>query len=466
MPHADRIPRSATGSLEADTYRSLNIDIPFPLNTQSSLSMELTHDGKVLELVTRFESFTSDHDSDASQAHRDPDSVHTQSHSSNSSPCHDQSDGNLSEALDRNTVRASPARTGRVKGTLPSIQDKPGRNTRKSIPAEWKQVTRPQAPVFQTELRQEARENKRRNATHLTKHAGETMDDGIASASAPLSPTKLSRRQSKASLQSPTISSTRSSPRHSATVRINATTSPTRSSRVSMQNQGREPSATPSAASNQGTEYHSAHSPVSLVPSRVVSAKTSHESFFSAEERIMESCSVAPPQEQHHADRQFFIQPYASLNAVPHLVLRSADSVGQSAGAHGYLTRPEPHSRRKTESHINGPRVRQTATDLSLRIPTSVTQTGSLKPPFTVGSATSPTRRSSGPANKSSSRIPRVTPIHDESTKASSLRRSKSTKSLKETSTPVIYQRSHLLSSQDLWYVLCLLPKKHQIVDF
>ena len=453
LPNADRIPRSATGSLGASTYRNLNIDIPFPLNTQSSLSMELTHDGKVLELVTRFESFTSDHDSDASQAHHEQDSIRAQCSSSDSSLSCDQSVRYSSGALERHTVRASPGRTGRSKAAVLSNQDSPSRNTLKAIPSEWKKITRPQAPVFQTDLRQEARENKRRNPTYLTKDARGAVDNDIASASAPPSPTKLARHQSKTNFQSPASSSTRSSPRHSATVKINAATSPARSSRMSVQNQGREPSVAPSAVSNQGTEYHSAHSPVSLVPSRVVSERSSPESFFSADERIVELRSMGPSQERQFTGRRLFLESHSSSNSIPQLSLTSADGVEQSTAAQRVHSRLGPHSRSKTESHIAGPRIRPVATDLHLRIPASVTHSRSSKPPSGVGSAADPAHGLSVLANQSLSRIPRMTPTFDANTKSSSLRRSKSTKSFKESNKSAVSHYETVPRSQELRYV-------------
>jgi hypothetical protein len=58
LPHADLVPRSVQHDdpLSTTGYRNLNIDIP--LDTQSSVSMELTHDGKPMELVAQFEKYT------------------------------------------------------------------------------------------------------------------------------------------------------------------------------------------------------------------------------------------------------------------------------------------------------------------------------------------------------------------------------------------------------------------------
>lgn len=52
MPPPDtETPRSAIDHLETDTCHNMIIDIP--LGTQSSLLMELSHDGKFMELVAR-----------------------------------------------------------------------------------------------------------------------------------------------------------------------------------------------------------------------------------------------------------------------------------------------------------------------------------------------------------------------------------------------------------------------------
>lgn len=399
------LPRSALDALETDARSNMIIDIP--LSSQSNLLMELTHDGKVMELVARFELSTGDQDSDALKAHH-----HRTRFSANS---------------EHISTEAPPtARSVREKDVALATSKQPGLSPRKSIPFEWKKTTRPQAPVFQTERRQEAREKKRQNAIYLTKDAGEAVSKDITSPSAPSSPTKSSRSQSKASLKSPSSSSTRSSPLRAATVMINATASPTRRPRLNVQTQARAPSVAPSTTSAHGTEYYSAHSTVSLVPSGPSSERSSHDSFHSAEEHAW-----GLPTSSHSgqpADNQHTIQSHTPSNNPSHPSLTSADWIGQTAGTRGSTSQLMSHSRSKTESHATKLKLESATPNLTLRIPNANSDLATRKSLLDSSSASG---NSSSSPTKSLSRIPRVAPTYDTGTKVSSMKRSQSTKSLK-----------------------------------
>jgi hypothetical protein len=416
LPHADQVPRSAFA------YSNVNIDIP--LDTQSSLSMELTHDGKVMQLVTRFESFTWHEDSDVEQAHpRD----RPRPHGSSSATKYSQGQPSIRlDESDTDTVRAASGHFEAAEIVSPQ-SDKATHSPRKPIPSPWK-TTQPRAPVFRTDRRKEEREKRKslpgsaspsktggaRSSTYLTKDAIEAVDSDITTVAGPSSSNKLLHRQSKASLQSPSGSSARSSPRQAATIKIQV--SPARSLRSTVQGHGtasnvqeqeRAPSIAPSVVSNHGTEYHSAHSPVSLVPSRGRSRRSSLDTWHTAEDHDLEPT------------------PFS---------LTDTDDVEQSAAIafDQHSTRGKPastlvsHLRSKTESHVTRQKpIRPAVPNLTLRIPTA-------KPPFKAGSASSCHSASPVSPTKSSSRIPRIAPMHDASTQASRLKRSQSAKSLKD----------------------------------
>lgn len=231
---------------------------------------------------------------------------------------------------------------------------------------------------------------------------------------------KLSRRQSKASLQSPNSSPNRTSPRHAATITINATTSPTRSPRSNVQSQGRASSAAPSAISTHGTEYHSARSHVS-----------SHESFHSADEYGLDVLTSS--QNRQNTDQQQTIQSHAHYSHKSHHSMASADCVGQTAGIRGSMSKLTSHSRSKTESEVTKSKIRPKNSNIALRIPTPHSNLANRDALYPVGSTSGYVSSSPTSPIKSSSRIPRIAPTYDASTKASSLKRSQSTKSLKET---------------------------------
>ncbi|PVH98830.1 hypothetical protein DM02DRAFT_673117 [Periconia macrospinosa] len=160
--HAALIPRSAHQDMEHDamqssilldtsTYRNVNIAIP--LDNPSSLSMELTHDGKVTELVARFETYNETEHSDG---HR----------SRNSSletvyPDSEDRDDSLSPLIPDPVAEIESASE-----MLPS-PDVETRRQRKPLPSEWTQSTqttpptRRGAPKLQTELRSSEREKRK-----------------------------------------------------------------------------------------------------------------------------------------------------------------------------------------------------------------------------------------------------------------------------------------------------------------
>ncbi|KAL1596612.1 hypothetical protein SLS60_009260 [Paraconiothyrium brasiliense] len=362
LPHADQIPRSAHG------FSNVNIDIP--LDTQSSLSMEFIHDGKVVELVARFESCTRHENSDGEQANP-RDNPRRRGHAAAAEYTQDVQHSPRPCKSNTDTVRGLPNRIETEKKIV-SPHSELTHSPRKPIPSPWK-TTQPRAPVFQTDRRKEEREKRKSGqgslsptkplrGTYLTKDAIEPITSDITSRPAPSSPTKLPRRQSRASLQSP--------------------------------------------SSSPGTEYHSAHSPVS-----------SGDTWHTAEDHDLEP---------------------------PFLSLESADDVEQGAftglDQHGQIaiwgkstSQLTSHSRSKTESHVTGQKlIRPAIPNLTLLIPTN-RQSTNYKPPFKAGSASSPNSGSPVSPTKPSSRIPRTAHAFNASTKTSSLKRSQSKKSLKET---------------------------------
>lgn len=448
LSNTDRTSQPAREALPTDGYSNLNIDIP--LDTRSSLSMELTHHGMVVELVARFESFTGDADSDASQAHQSRDRARTYSNSRDHTLR--GGDGPFTSGIeesDDTVIKLPTSRTGQTKDPSP----------RKSLPSHWK-TTVPQGPVFQTELRQERRE--RRKATFLTKDAVDAVDNDITPASGSSSPTKLTRRHSRVGLKTPIGSPIRGSPQQSATIKL--TLSPTRSPRSNVQNQERTPSVTPSAISNQGTEYHSAHSPVSRTPSRCLSKTSSRESFYSANDQGPEPHLTTTPDEQQYTDQQHRRQSRHLLLPIPSLSLSNADDFEKTTGTGGPLSQPILHSRSKTESRATGSILRAAVPNLTLRIPNAATQLSNRKPPFATGSTTG--RNSTSPVSptKPCSRIPRIAPTFDASTKASSLKRSQSSKSLKDTKAFSTTRSAHTtVPVKKLGYVAKLWSKYYSV---
>lgn len=320
--------------------------------------------------------------------------------------------------------------------------DKSAHSSRKPIPSPWK-ITQPRAPVFQTDRRKVEREKRKSlqgsaspaksvrgtgNSTYLTKDAIEAVNNDITTVAGPSSPAKLHRRQSKASLQSPSSSSAKSSPHQGATFKIQV--SPVRSawpnvqaheSVSNLQDQSRASSVAPSIISNHGTEYHSAHSPVSLVLSRNRSRRSSLDTWHTAEDHELEP----PPFSLVGADD---IEQGAKVVMNQHVQHSTRDKT---------TSQPVSHLRSKIESHVAAQKpIRPAVPNLALRIPTA-------KPPFKAGSVPSSQSVSPGSPTKSSSRIPRIAPTHDSSTQASRLKRTQSAKDLKDSTGSGITRGSH-----------------------
>ncbi|KAL5391670.1 hypothetical protein DPSP01_000963 [Paraphaeosphaeria sporulosa] len=410
LPPANQIPRSAIA------YSNVNIDIP--LDSQSSMSMELTRNARL-----------------RGRSRVNGDAVATKH------PHEKQHILQLDES-DIDTVRAASGHFEAAMEAVSPQSNKSVTSPRKPIPSPWK-TTQPRAPVFQTDRRKEEREKRKSlqgsasppksvrgtgNSVYLTKNSIETVNSDITTIGGPSSPPKLHRRQSKADLQSPVSSSAKSSPHQKATIKIqvSSTRSPrstvqSHGSASNVQDQGRAPSVAPSAVSNHDTEYYSAHSPVSIVASRTRSRRSSLDTWHTAEDHELE-----PP-------------PFS---------LVGADEIGQGAKVSMNQHAPEStqdkptsqsvsHARSKTESHVavRNP-IRPAVPNLTLRIPAP-------KPSFKAGSA--PSSQSGAPAfpTKSSSRIPRMATTHDASTQVSRLKRAQSAKDLKKFTNSTITRGSH-----------------------
>ncbi|KAI0577175.1 hypothetical protein Alg130_08488 [Pyrenophora tritici-repentis] len=208
--------------LDMRGYSNVNIDIP--LNTQSSLYMEVTHDGKVTELVARFESYASY--SDAAEA----------SH-----------EGHISAPIpyDHPTTssHAETVREGRFEqsdhhfSTHTGIQLVSAHSPRKSIPSHW--LPKSAGPNLATAQRAKERTYKKsaessspgelmtirgthssfdlsrgygkEGSTYLTKEALAAVDSSITSSSSPLGTGTVPSSPSKKAWNSPTRSPVRSS---------------------------------------------------------------------------------------------------------------------------------------------------------------------------------------------------------------------------------------------------------------
>ncbi|KAL5456204.1 hypothetical protein PMIN06_004004 [Paraphaeosphaeria minitans] len=409
-PGANQIPRSAI------TYGNVNIDIP--LDSQSSMSMELTQNARL----------------------RGRPRVHGNSVATKN-PQEGKHVPQLDES-DTDTVRAASAQFEAAKEIVSPQSDKSAHSPRKPIPSPWK-TTQPRGPVFQTDRRKEEREKRKSlqgsasptkpvrgtgNSTYLTKDAIEAVNSDITTIAGPSSPTKLHRRQSKASLQSPASSSAKSSPHQAATIKIQVSSARNplsivqgHGSESNLQDQGRAPSVAPSAVSNHGTEYHSAHSSVSMVPSRTRSRRSSLDTWHTAEDHEMEP----PPFNLFGTDET----EQSEKSAI--------NQHGQYSTRDKASSQPVYHSRSKTESHFAAQKpIRPAVPNLTLRIPAA-------KPPFKGGSA--PSSQSVSPASptRSSSRIPRMASTHDASTQVTKLKRAQSAKDLKVPTGSMITQGSH-----------------------
>ncbi|KAI4952363.1 hypothetical protein J4E91_002832 [Alternaria rosae] len=214
--------------LDRPGYSNVNIDIP--LNPKSSLHMEVTHDGMVTELVSRFESYGAYPD----VCEVSPDDPDSSSGIDNVAAHQEQAE----HQYDAYTIGTS------------------GRSPRKSIPTQW--LTKSTAPNLATAQRAKARTSKtawdsdypdevktlrgtrssvdlgrisgKDGATYLTKEALATVENTIASPTSPLSPSRLHRSPPKRPWNSPTGSPLRSSARHQSSFSLRM--SPTKSTHL------------------------------------------------------------------------------------------------------------------------------------------------------------------------------------------------------------------------------------------
>lgn len=428
LPKADQIPRSV------HAYGNVNVDIP--LDTQSSLSVKLTDDGKSMELVTRYESFSGHEISDVEKAHYHGNPRH---HGNAATVRDSQEECHilfLSDSDDA-TERASSTRIGSINETGSTHPDRITHSPRKPIPSPWK-TTMPRAPVFATDRRSEEREKRKpvqgsdsptrssrgaHGSTFLTKDAIKAVDSDIT---VPWqgSPVKTQRLESKASLRSPSSSPKRNSPHQATTLKIQVL--PARS--ANLKNQGQEAvpdmqdremaaSIAPSVISNHGTEYHSAYSPVSMVPSRTLSRRSSRDTWHTAEDHFPEPSPL-------------------SLTGADDIEQRAAPALndrGYYSTQSRLSAQPISHSRSKTESRLPGQKsIKPAVPKLTLRIP-AAGPSSFQKPAFKSGSAsTSHSGSPVSPTKAPSSRIPRVAPTYDAGTTASRLKRSQSAKALRD----------------------------------
>ncbi|KAF1846263.1 uncharacterized protein K460DRAFT_406479 [Cucurbitaria berberidis CBS 394.84] len=285
---------SANANSELDTQGYRNIDMDIPLDTQSSLSMGFTHDGKVTELVARFESYAGC--SDASEVSP---IGHARIHGdSNRSPTQSDTD----------TVRQPPKEHVQFEtdnhtiGHTAQGQQSP----RKPIPSQW--FPKSNAPNLATAQRAKERSHKKgshsgspvevrtlrgtrssvdlgkrhnaEGATFLTKEALAAVDSNITSPTSPCSPNRLHRSPSKPSWQSPNASPLRSSLRQQSTVTNKV--SPTRPTYLNAETalNAHSRAASSVATSTGGNSFHTAED------SPVRSPVGSELSFWSAEEII------------------------------------------------------------------------------------------------------------------------------------------------------------------------------------
>jgi hypothetical protein len=231
---------NASSLLNTQGYSNVNIDIP--MNTQSSLHMELTHDGKVTELVARFESYYTGY-SDASEESYDGD---TRAPSiANHHPVEPEI----------GTVCGPPKEHVDLDPAAHTIGHA-GQSSRKQLPAHW--MPKSSAPKLATAQRAKERTHKkgsesgspvevktlrgtrssmelgkthgREGATFLTKEALAAVENSVTSPTSPLSPSRAHGSPSKRLWNSPTGSPLRSSTRQHSTFSIKM--SPTKSTHL------------------------------------------------------------------------------------------------------------------------------------------------------------------------------------------------------------------------------------------
>jgi hypothetical protein len=284
----------ASSTLGRQGYRKLNIDIP--LTSQSSLSMEVTHDGKVTELVARFESYGGC--SDVLEVSHD-------------NVCAANSSTVCSPPSDAGTVRVSPEEEFYlgVNHSTREAADQDQHSPRKPIPSHW--LPKTNGPSLATAERARERSRKKdsqsgspveiktlrgarssielskphvtEGSTFLTKEALATVESNITFTHSARSPTKLHRSPSKPTWHSPTTPPLRGSPREQATLRLKG--SPTRTNHMGAQSGPSDHVRAPSsiATSTGGNSFYTAEG------SPVRSRSTSESSFVSAAEMLDET---------------------------------------------------------------------------------------------------------------------------------------------------------------------------------
>jgi len=382
-----------------DTSNCNNLNIAIPLDVQASLSMELMHDGKVTELVARFEAFAVHDDSDASQVHN-----HERSRTCSSSTV---------RPYDVKADRTQNLPTEEVEVFSSPLSEREIHSPRKPIPSQWKS-TLPRAPKFETERRKEEREKRKATqgsspvsktlhrarscaemkkprpsgVTYLTKDTVDTVSGDITSISPSTSPKRLHRLSLKNTSQSSKDSTGQHSHTQQSIVKINL--SPTKASRPNSGGHG----SSDSWGSTGDTVFHSArHSPVSPTRSRIMSTACSPASFQTAYEPMDDEVTT--------------------------LDLACADGSDQASttteeiwtqNKSGTNSRIATHPKSLNNSSGRAPvRIKPAVPNLSLQIPCSKTSVSDRKPPFIVGSASSSSSVATSPTRQS--RIPRVSTV-------------------------------------------------------
>jgi hypothetical protein len=267
---------AASPALDKSGYSNANIDTP--LDTQSSLHVEVAHDGKVIELVAQFESYGAYSDvCEVSQDHP------TDSASGiDSTAAHQEHVEHQSDAY---TISASVY------------------SPRKPIPSHW--LPKSTGPNLATAQRAKARSSRREwdddspdevktlrgtrssidlggihgkeGATYLTKEALAAVDGTVTSPTSPLSPSRLHGSPPKRPWNSPTGSPLRSSARQQSSFSLRM--SPTKSTHLNTDSISAAHSRTPSSVATSGrASFHTAQG------SPVRSPASTEHSFQSAAE--------------------------------------------------------------------------------------------------------------------------------------------------------------------------------------
>ncbi|CAI6334426.1 unnamed protein product [Periconia digitata] len=310
-------PRSIHPNMEHDAMQSFalvdtssynNVNIAIPLDSPSSLSMELTNDGKVTELVARFETYTEGEHSEASPA--------TPGNRSRSSSL----DINCSDNDKPDTCRLTPVPEVESPTGILSSPDVEMRKQRKPLPSEWTQTaqqaqttppTRRGAPLLQTELRSSKRD-KRRSTNSSSPPKSLRGGRGCADLGKPNS--FLTKEKSKPM-------STSSSAPSTPGVRIprsgvgSSASLPQSPSRGRLEHSILFPGSSTKVASGSG--HCQSSSIQSSVDAEFYSAKESPVSRASS--RSFTSCTLGSPFEENEEND----------DAIPHLDLAKADEMVQ-----------------------------------------------------------------------------------------------------------------------------------------